>query len=96
MKMLLTARLDTEIGNQTVADGTMAKTVEGFIEQLKPEAAYFTPNEGDRGCIFVFDMKDASQIPAIVEPLFQAGAKVNLQPVMNFDDLQTGLSSLGK
>jgi hypothetical protein len=94
--MLLTARLDTETSNQTVNDGTMPKMIEGIIEQLRPEAAYFTPTDGERSCLFVFDMKDASQLAPIVEPFFQAGAKVYLQPVMNLDDLQTGLASLGK
>jgi len=94
--MLLTARLDTETGNQAVSDGTMAKMFEGIIEQLKPEAAYFAPTAGDRTCLLVFDLKDSTQIPAVAEPFFQAGAKVSLRPVMNYDDLKTGLSSLGR
>jgi hypothetical protein len=94
--MLMTARLDTTIANQSVSDGTMTKIVEGIIEQLKPEAAYFTPAEGQRSCLLVFDMTDASEIPPVAEPFFLAGAKVSLQPVMNFDDLRTGLASLGR
>jgi hypothetical protein len=40
----------------------------------------------------VFDMQDPSQIPPTVEPLFQgAEASVHLTPVMNRDDLQSGL-----
>jgi hypothetical protein len=91
--MLLAARMDTEAGNQAVADGTMHKLIEGVMEHLKPEAAYFTHDEGDRACLFVFDMKDASQMPSVAQPFFLAGAKVSLQPVMNLDDLQTGLAS---
>jgi hypothetical protein len=94
--MLLTARLDTETANHAASDGTMLKMIDGIIEQLKPEATYFTPTEGDRSCVFVFDMKDAAEMPGIAEPFFQAGAKVTLQPVMNHDDLAKGLSSLGK
>jgi hypothetical protein len=41
----------------------------------------------------VFDMTDASQIPAIVEPLFLgAKAQVTLTPCMNVDDLEKGLA----
>jgi hypothetical protein len=94
--MLLTARLDTEIANQAVSDGTMPKLVEGIVEQLKPEAAYFTATDGDRSCFFVFDMKDASGIPAVCEPFFHAGAKVSLKPAMSGDDLNTGLEAMGR
>ncbi|MDX6347230.1 MAG: hypothetical protein QOF84_2020 [Streptomyces sp.] len=94
MRMLLSAQLDTETTNQLATDGTLTKTIEGIIEHLKPEAAYFTPTEGVRSCLLVFDMQDSSQLPSIAEPLFQAGAKVTVQPVMNFDDLRTGLSNI--
>jgi len=37
-------------------------------------------------------MKDPAQIPPITEPLYQtAGADVRVTPVMNGDDLRTGL-----
>jgi hypothetical protein len=39
-----------------------------------------------------FDMKELSQIPTIVEPLFlQLNAKIELLPAMNLDDLTAGL-----
>jgi hypothetical protein len=41
-----------------------------------------------------FDMKDASEIPAIAEPLFAGlNARIQLLPVMNADDLKRGLDS---
>jgi hypothetical protein len=50
--------------------------------KLKPEAAYFVAEHGHRCAMMFFDMKDASDIPGIVEPLF-AGlkARVELLPV---------------
>ncbi|WP_037912794.1 hypothetical protein [Actinacidiphila yeochonensis] len=96
MRMLLTARLDTETANRAVADGTLQKMIEGVVEHLKPEATYFTDSEGDRCCLMVFDMKDASEIPPAAEPLFASGAKISFKPVMTVDDLRTGLESLGK
>ena len=40
------------------------------MEELEPEAAYFCDVEGARGAYIVVEMDDASQIPAIAEPLF--------------------------
>jgi hypothetical protein len=94
--MLMTAQLDTGTANKAVADGTMPKLLENMIAQVKPEAVYFTPTDGQRSCLIVFDMTDASQMPAVSEPFFQAGAKVSLRPVMNLEDLRTGLASLDR
>jgi hypothetical protein len=42
---------------------------------------------------FIVDMQSADQIPSLVEPLFQGmNAKVELHPVMFFDDLKQALS----
>jgi hypothetical protein len=96
MRMLLTAKMDTEKANHLITDGTMGKTLEGILEELKPESAYFTSWEGERTALLVFDFKDSSQMPSVAEPFFQIGAKVSLRPVMNPDDLKTGLASLGR
>ncbi|MEE1740080.1 hypothetical protein [Streptomyces sp. BE147] len=96
MRMLLTARMDTEAANRAVNDGTMPKIINEVVEHLKPEAAYFAPVDGVRTCMLVFDMQESAQMPPISERFFQAGAKVSLQPVMNLDDLRTGLSNLAR
>ncbi|WP_405389711.1 hypothetical protein OG596_18565 [Streptomyces sp. NBC_01102] len=94
MRMLLTARMDTEAANRAVSEGTMAKLIEEIVESLRPEAAYFAPTEGRRTCMIVFDMQESAQMPPLLEPLFQAGCKVAVQPVMNLEDLRTGLGGL--
>ena len=96
MRMLLTAKMDNEKANHLITDGTMGKTLEGIMEELKPEAAYFTAWEGERTALLVIDLEDSNQMPIAAEPFFQAGAKVSLRPVMNPDDLKTGLESLGR
>ncbi|MFE5957449.1 DUF3303 family protein [Streptomyces rubiginosohelvolus] len=68
-----------------------------MAELLEPEAAYFGPGEGGRCCTFVFDMQDSPLLPTIAEPLFQKlGAKIEIQPVMNTEDMQKGLAALQK
>jgi hypothetical protein len=38
-------------------------------------------------------MPSADMMPAISEPFFEKGARVEVQPVMNFEDLNKGLSA---
>ncbi|MGP4003078.1 hypothetical protein [Streptomyces sp. 8N706] len=95
MRMLLKARIPTEAGNQTIKNGTMEKTLMSALDALAPEAAYFFPDEGVRTCFLVFDMERSSQLPSVAETFFlEFGAKVDVTPVMNLEDLQTGLGEL--
>jgi len=95
MRMLVHVTLDTEAGNRAILDGSIAMTIGQFVEKTKPEAAYFGPHNGRRSAMFVFDMQDSSQIPAIVEPFFIGlGADIEMTPVMNLDDLQRGLAAV--
>ncbi|MFE9722049.1 hypothetical protein ACFYQ5_00170 [Streptomyces sp. NPDC005794] len=92
--MLLTAHMDTETANRAVSDGSMTKIIQEMVEQLKPEAAYFTIQDGRRTCLMVFGMKDSAQMPPLLEPLFHARSEIALQPVMNLDDLRAGLGGI--
>jgi hypothetical protein len=59
------------------------------VEDLKPEAAYFVADEGQRTAILVINMEDASQIPAIAEPWFLAfNAEIEATPAMIAEDLE--------
>ena len=97
MRTMLRVRFPVETSNAAVKDGTLEKTFGKMFEQLKPEAAYFFPDGGLRSALFVFDLKDPSDIAATAEPFFAAlGAEVYLVPVMNGDDLKAGLAKLKK
>jgi hypothetical protein len=97
MRMMLRVWMPIEAGNAAVKDGSLPRTIRGLVEKLKPEAAYFFPDEGKRSALYVFDMEDAAQLPPLVEPLFVGmNAQVSLTPVMNFDDLQKGLAEAAK
>jgi hypothetical protein len=86
--MLMQVTIPVEAGNEAARTGRLGTAIKKIMEQIKPEAAYFTSTGGERGCFFVFDMHDASQIPACAEPFFLAfNAKVTFFPVMNAEDL---------
>jgi hypothetical protein len=78
-----------EEGNAALKDGSLPQTIQSVLEDLKPEAVYFGAIEGARGAYLVVDMDDASQLPAITEPIFLGfGATVQITPVMTPEDLQ--------
>jgi hypothetical protein len=95
MRMLLKATIPTELGNRAIKDGSFAKVMEATMAKLKPEAAYFVAERGRRCALFFFDMREASDIPGIAEPLFVGlHAEIELVPVMNADDLKKGLGAV--
>jgi hypothetical protein len=96
MRTMMRVTIPVEAGNRGIADGTLPKTLEAAMENLKPEAAYFLPSGGERSALLFFDLADASDIPSIAEPFFQnLNASVEFSPVMNAEDLQAGLGKLG-
>jgi len=96
MRMLLKINMPVEHGNQAAKSGALKKTIMTTMEKLKPEAAYFYPEGGNRNAIMIFDMKDSWELPPMVEPLFEAlGASVYLTPVMTPEDLERGFKAAG-
>jgi hypothetical protein len=76
-----------------VQDPNLLNNIEDYIKKTKSEVAYFFEAEDDRVMAFIVDMQSADQIPSLIEPLFQGmNAKVELHPVMLFDDLKQALS----
>lgn len=97
MRMVLKVGIPVEKGNEAFKSGELARTFQSAMEALKPEAAYFFPDEsGRRSALFIFDMEGSWQLPPVVEPLFQnLNAAVHITPVMNGDDLERGLKEAG-
>jgi hypothetical protein len=88
MRTLLKVNLDTSTANDAVRNGTLGSTIKSILDEIKPEAAYFTDDGGERTGYIFFDLKDVSQIPAVAEPWFLAfKAKVHFRPTMNLGDL---------
>ena len=95
MRMMLRVTIPVEQGNKAIKEGSLAKTFQAFMEEHKPEAAYFYPHKGMRSALFFFDLKDTTDIPRIVEPPFHLlNAEIEVTPVMNADDLKAGLAKV--
>jgi hypothetical protein len=90
-------QMDTEAASEAIKNGTMQNVVQSTMDRLKPEAAYFTADDGMRTAFIIFDMQDPSQMPTIAEPLFQPlKAKITMSPVMTADDVRSGLEQVAK
>ena len=96
MRMLLRAILPTDAGNASLKDGSIKKNLDSILGDANPEAVYFYLENGRRACMIIFEMNDASQLPAVVEPWFLSmGADITLVPVMNGEDFEKAGPSLG-
>lgn len=88
MRFLLKVNIPVESGNVVAKAGKLGSTIQAILADLKPEAAYFTDENGQRTGFIVFEMQEASQVPAIAEPWFLAfNASIELHPVMVPADL---------
>jgi hypothetical protein len=95
MRFMLSFRVPTEKANTAIKDGSFPQTLQSIMEELKPEAAYFTDVDGARGGYLIVNMDDASQLPAMAEPLFFGlGATIKVHLVMTPEDLQRATPAL--
>lgn len=93
MRFVVRVLIPTEAGNKMISDPNFVKNIEEFMKNTKSEAAYFTEINGDRMAVFIMDISSNDQIPAIAEPFFMMGAKVEFRPAMVLDDLKKGLGA---
>ena len=95
MRFLVKVNIPVEAGNEAARAGKLGTTIQSILGDLKPEAVYFTDNNGQRTAFLFLEMRDASQIPAIAEPWFLAfNANIEIHPVMVPDDLAKAGSAI--
>jgi hypothetical protein len=98
MRMLVHVKFPHEPFNAAVRKGTIDKSMQHIMDEIKPEAVYFTETDGRRSAIIIVDLPDPSYVPKIAEPWFLLfNADVNFHIVMSPEDLgRAGLGALGK
>jgi hypothetical protein len=89
VRVYLKATLPVEAGNATIRSGRLPSIIQSILDELHPETVFFHADaQGRRTANLVFDLKDASEIPAVAEPFFLAfNASVEIYPVMLVEDL---------
>ena len=89
MRMLLKVNIPVEAGNKAAREVTLGKKVQQILQAIRPEAAYFVAENGQRCGFLVVNLDNASKIPALAEPWFLAlNAAIELHPLMTPEDLQ--------
>jgi len=98
MRMLLDITIPHEPFNSLVRQGAAGKKIGDILDAIKPEAVYFTEQDGKRGALVVVDLAGPSKIPSVSEPWFLSfNADVKCRIAMTPDDLKkAGLDALGK
>jgi len=88
MKMLLSVAIPHEPFNSLVRNGKAGEVIGHILETIRPEAAYFTEQDGTRGGIFVVDVKS---------PFLNFQANCKFRILMSPEDLKkAGLEAIGK
>jgi len=97
MRMLLTVEFPHEPFNTLVRSGEVGKIMDRILDEIKPEAAYFTEQDGTRCGMFVINLQNPSEVPRFAEPFFLSfNANCKFRIVMLPAELQeAGLEKLG-
>jgi hypothetical protein len=98
MRFLMDVDLPVGKFNESVRDGSIGEKIQKILEDMKPEAAYFSERDGQRGGLFVINVENPSDIPSFAEPWFlNFDASVKFRVAMTPEDLgAAGLDDLAK
>ena len=98
MRILLNIHIPHEPFNTAVRDGTAGQKLGRIVDEIKPEAVYFTEQHRSARRRHDCQMSDPSKIPTLAEPWFLTfNANVEFRVVMTPDDLKkAGLDEIGK
>jgi len=92
MRFLISARVPTQKTNALIQEGGFPQTFQSIMEDLQPEAAYFTAMDGARGAYFVVNVDEPSEMASKTETLLQGlGAEIQIQFVWTPEDVQEAM-----
>ena len=88
MRVMMKVNIPVDTGNEAARNGTLSTKIQEILGIMKPEAAYFAEDGGERTGYIFFDMKESSELPGVAEPWFLAfNARLTVRPAMTPKDL---------
>ena len=95
MRFLIKVTMPVEAGNAFVRDPNFSKRMEGLLGDIKPEAAYFAVEGGQRAMYLIVQMAEVSQLPSVAEPFWLSlNASVEFIPLMDRADMAKATPSI--
>ena len=90
MKFLLKITLSGEKATAAIRDGSMMEKMQRIFEEIKPEAAYFTTENGCRTQYLVINMDSPMDLPAVGEPWWLTfDADVSIMPAFTLQEIES-------
>ncbi len=90
MKFLVKVTLPTEKASEAIRDGSMMEKMQRIFNEMKPEAAYFTAENGGRTQYIVVNADDAMPLQSISEPWWLLfNADVSILPAFTLQDMDS-------
>lgn len=98
MKMILTVTMPHEPFNALVKDGSVGKVLNEILGELKPEAAYFSLDDGKRSLFLVVNVDKGGDYVRYAEPFFlKLKADIKYDIVITPEEIKnSGLEEIGK
>jgi hypothetical protein len=98
MRMLMMVRLPHETFNAAVRDGSAGPKTSAILDEIKPEAVYFTEMDGLRTVVLIVEIAGSFEIPGMAEPWFLSfNADVEFHILMGRQELEDAdLAELGR
>ena len=95
MRIMVKFRFPVDEGNESMRSGRLQQIFQQLAEDLKPEAAYFYPDGGERAGHFIVNVEDGSEVAGIAERFFFGlNADIEMTPVMTAEDLEKALGGI--
>jgi hypothetical protein len=88
VRFLAKITIPKRVADEAAKNGTLLRTLQAAMDELKPETAYFFEQDGDRECLLVVNL----DVEAMLKPLFpNLRPTIFVTPVVNAAEFQQGL-----
>jgi hypothetical protein len=97
MKFLFEIKMPTEIGNKKLEEGSMLKDISKVLDQLHPEAVYFSVSGGKRAIYMIIEMTKSEKLPEIAEQFWlNLHADVYFNLILDADEFKRAGAGIEK